>query len=108
MRYVEGTMYEDTDYILHAFLLAEKVQRISINAYYYRINNASVTLSPISPIKLAWRVNQLVRCARLIKIAKSPISKKQFMKWLQILYHNCEKKLRTSQTRRENISIILK
>lgn len=76
LRYIEGAMYEDTDYLLHAFLLAEKVQHISIDAYHYRINNESVTNAPISPIKLAWRVNQLVRCSQLIKLAKSSIARK--------------------------------
>ena len=76
LRYIEGAMYEDTDYLLHAFLLAEKVQHISIDAYHYRINNESVTIAPISPIKLAWRVNQLVRCNQLIKLVKSSIAKK--------------------------------
>jgi hypothetical protein len=69
-------MYEDTDYMLQAFLLAEKVQHISIEAYHYRINNESVTIAPVSPMKLAWRINQLVRCARLINVAESPIAKK--------------------------------
>lgn len=77
MQYIEGAMYEDTDYLLNAFLLAEKVQHISITAYHYRINNESVTIAPISPIKLAWRVNQLVRCSQLIKLAKSLIAKKK-------------------------------
>ena len=76
LRYIERVMYEDTDYMLHAFLLAEKVQHISVEAYQYRINNESVTIAPVSPMKLAWRVNQLVRCARLINVAESPIAKK--------------------------------
>ena len=76
LRYIEGAMYEDTDYLLHAFLLADKVQHISIDAYHYRINNESVTIAPISPIKLAWRVNQLVRCSQLIKLTKSSIARK--------------------------------
>lgn len=76
LRYIEGVMYEDTDYMLQAFLLAEKVQHISIDAYHYRINKESVTVAHISPIKLAWQVNQMARCARLINVAKSPIAKK--------------------------------
>lgn len=75
LRYIEGAMYEDTDYMLHAFLLAEKVQYISIDAYYYRINNESVTKTNISPIKLAWQVNQMVRCAKLINLTESSIAR---------------------------------
>ena len=67
-------MFEDTDYLLHAFLLADKVQHISIDAYYYRINEDSITIKPITPIKLAWRVNLLARCAHLINLAKSQIA----------------------------------
>jgi hypothetical protein len=69
-------MFEDTDYLLHAFLLADKVQHISIDVYYYRINEDSITIKPITPIKLAWRVNQLVRCSQLIKLTKSSIARK--------------------------------
>lgn len=75
LQYIEWAMYEDTDYLLNAFLLAEKVQHISVDAYHYRINNESVTIAPISPIKLAWRVNQLVRCSQMIKYAQSAIAK---------------------------------
>jgi glycosyltransferase involved in cell wall biosynthesis len=76
LRYIKGVMYEETDYMLHAFLLAERVQHISVNAYHYRVNNESVTRVHVSPIKLAWQVNQMVRCARLINVAESPIAKK--------------------------------
>lgn len=74
LKYIEDAMYEDTDYLLHAFLVAKRVQHISISAYHYRINNDSVTVAPISPIKLAWRVNLMVRCAQLINIAQSTIA----------------------------------
>lgn len=74
LQYIEGAMFEDTDYLLHAFLLADKVQYISIDAYYYRINEDSITIKPITPIKLAWRVNLLARCAQLVNLAKSPIA----------------------------------
>lgn len=74
LQYIEDAMFEDTDYLLHAFLLADKVQHISIDAYYYRINEDSITMKPITPIKLAWRVNLLARCAYLINLAKYPIA----------------------------------
>lgn len=75
LQYVEGTMYEDTDYLLHAFLLAEKVQHVSVDAYNYRVNNDSITIAPISPMKLAWRVNLLLRCSQMITYAQSTIAK---------------------------------
>ena len=75
LRYIEEAMYEDTDYMLHAFLLAEKVQHVSVDAYNYRVNNDSITIAPISPMKLAWRVNLLLRCSQMIKYAQSAIAK---------------------------------
>lgn len=70
--FIEDAMYEDTDYLLHAFLIAQKVQHISITAYNYRVNALSITKSPMSPVKLAWRVNLLVRCGQLIEIVTMP------------------------------------
>ena len=71
MRYVENVMYEDTDYLLHAFLVANKVRYLSILAYNYRINPESITASPISPLKLAWRVNSIARCCTYVDLAKT-------------------------------------
>ncbi len=72
LQFVEDVMFEDTDYLLHAFLVAQKVQHISIYAYNYRVNESSVTKSPMTPIKIAWRVNLLVRCGQLIEIVTMP------------------------------------
>lgn len=72
LQFVEDVMFEDTDYLLHAFLVAQKVQHISIYAYNYRVNESSVTKSSMTPIKIAWRVNLLVRCGQLIEIAIMP------------------------------------
>lgn len=66
LEFIEGAMYEDTDYLLHAFLAANKVQYISLTAYHYRINNESITITPVTPMKLAWHVNQIIRCGKLV------------------------------------------
>lgn len=76
LKFIEDSMYEDTDYLLHSFLLAERVQKISLSVYFYRSNDNSITLSNESPIKLAWQVNQMVRCSRLINLTSSYIGKK--------------------------------
>lgn len=76
LRYIEKAAYEDTDFVLNTFLLAKKVQHISLTVYKYRINCDSVTLSDISPIKLAWQVNQVVRCCKLIDISQLVNAKK--------------------------------
>lgn len=63
--FVEEVQFEDTDYMLRAFLLAKKVQYVPIRGYIYRENHSSTTLTYVSPQKIAWQINQLVRCALL-------------------------------------------
>lgn len=75
LRFIEHAMYEDTDFLLHSFLLAQNVQYISLNAYYYRVNTESITISKISPLKLTWRINLLVRCYLLVDKAESLVAK---------------------------------
>lgn len=75
LAFIEDAMYEDTDYLLRAFLLAEKVQYIPIVAYDYRINTESVTVAPMSPERLAWRVNLIARCRRCVDIATTQEAK---------------------------------
>lgn len=94
LRYIEEAMYEDTDYMLHAFLLAEKVQHISIDAYYYRINNESVTKTNISPIKLAWQVNQMVRCAKLTNLTESSIARNTIQEMVANSFSQLRKEVR--------------
>ncbi len=74
--FVENVQYEDTDFILRAYLIAEKVQFLNVYGYNYRINSHSVTQSGLSPLKLAWRVNQLMRCSQLVSIASNTKTKK--------------------------------
>lgn len=69
--FVEGCQYEDTDYMLRVFLTAQRVQYIKLMAYYYRRNEQSTTLDVPSPQKIAWQINQLVRCSQLIDICKT-------------------------------------
>lgn len=76
IEFIENIQFEDTDYMLSVFLNANRVQYISVCAYNYRINNNSITLSVNSPIKLSWRINQLVRCEKFINVARSLKGKK--------------------------------
>lgn len=73
--YIEDAMYEDTDCLLHAFIKAKRVQYVPLLAYYYRVNEESVSYDRVSPAKVAWRVNLTVRCRRNIDIVKTPIAK---------------------------------
>ena len=75
LMFVEGMQYEDTDYILKAFITAQRVQHVSLMAYRYHINEESVTISAVSPMKFAWQVNQVVRCFKCIDIAKTQVAK---------------------------------
>lgn len=75
IRFIEKAQYEDTDFMLLAFLQADRVQYMPIPAYIYRVNHASTTLAYPSPQKLAWRINQLVRCGSLIDMCRTTIAK---------------------------------
>lgn len=75
LEYIEDAMFEDTDFLLRAFLSADKVQYVPIEAYNYRINGESVTKAPISPERLAWRVNLVARCRQCISNAKTDCTK---------------------------------
>ncbi len=73
--FIENAQYEDTDFMLLAFLNAQRVQYFPISAYIYRANRESTTLSSASPQKLAWKINQLVRCGLLIDMCRTAVAK---------------------------------
>ena len=75
LEFIENAMYEDTDYLLRAFLMAKMVQYIPIVAYNYRVNEESVTLSTITPERLAWRVNLIARSRQCVRIAQTHAAK---------------------------------
>ena len=65
--YIENVQYEDTDYVLKAFVAADRVAAIDEAVYIYRKNDSSTTHdSKVDPQKLAWQINQYARCADLI------------------------------------------
>lgn len=73
--YIEGAQYEDTDYLIRAFIKARRVLYIHIYGYIYQENQMSTTLQNTSPMKIAWKVNQLVRCAELLQQCHSSKAK---------------------------------
>lgn len=73
--FIENAQYEDTDFMLLAFLKAQRVQYLPVLAYNYRANQKSTTLASPSPQKLAWKINQLVRCGLLIDICRTTVGK---------------------------------
>lgn len=80
LEFIEDAMYEDTDYLLRAFLMAKKVQYIPIVAYNYRVNDESVTLSTITPERLAWRANLIARSRQCVRIAQTHAAKETINK----------------------------
>ena len=95
VRFVEYVQYEDTDFILKAFLKAQRVQYVKIDAYCYRANLASTTLSCSSPVKLAWMVNQLMRCAQCISLAKSDKAKSEIAEMARLSLSSLRKHIKT-------------
>jgi glycosyltransferase involved in cell wall biosynthesis len=88
LQFIEDAMYEDTDYLLRAFLLANRVQYVSLYGYHYRINLESITSTLVTPVKLAWQVNLVVRCLSAINIAQTSIAKDTISKMVSnILSH---------------------
>lgn len=69
--FVEHAMYEDSDYMLRVMMAAKRVQYIPLLAYCYRVNDESISEYKSSPIKVAWRINQIVRCRRSIDDART-------------------------------------
>lgn len=88
LQFIEDAMYEDTDYLLRAFLMANRVQHVSLYGYHYRINLESITSILVTPVKLAWQVNLVVRCLSAINIAQTSIAKDTISKMVSnILSH---------------------
>lgn len=75
IEFLEGAQYEDTDYMIHVFLKAQRVEHLPIQAYVYRENQASTTQVIASPQKLAWKINQLVRIGLLMDICRTEHAK---------------------------------
>lgn len=95
LKYIEDAMYEDTDYLLNAFLVASRVQYIDLCAYYYRCNSNSITQVRPSPIKLAWMVNQMLRCAKLIPCAKTDIAKLRIAEMVRMTFSSLRQYVKT-------------
>ncbi len=76
LSFIEKVQYEDTDYLLHSFMKAQRVQHISVIAYGYRVNSSSTTCNGVSYTQLAWKINQITRCLNLSKEATYSDSRK--------------------------------
>lgn len=76
IQFVENVQYEDTDYLMRMYLMANKVVCLSDTYYFYRKNESSTT-AKLTPIKLIWMLDQLERCASLIEIAQMDCSREK-------------------------------
>ena len=86
LAFIEGVQYEDTDFVIHAFLKAKRVQYYPIDAYLYRENRSSTTLVVASPQKFAWKVNQLVRCAQLAEMSTTSNAKECILEMVSNIF----------------------
>jgi glycosyltransferase involved in cell wall biosynthesis len=71
LRFAEKVMYEDSDYSLKMFSIAQKVKHIDIAPYFYRKNNLSITNVAITPQHLKYWILLALRCDGLMKNFKS-------------------------------------
>ena len=108
--FIKYVQYEDTDYIIKTFLAAKRVLGVEECCYYYRTNEDSTTQSCISPIKLAWRVNQFVRCGQLIKKAKSSKAKQIIQEMVSNSLSQLRKEIKnfSSKQKKEYVQYITK
>lgn len=103
IRFIEDAQYEDTDFMLLAFLKAQRVQYLPISAYIYRANRESTTLSSASPQKLAWKINQLVRCGLLIDMCRTTIAEDAITDMLCKSFSSVRYELKRFSCREEHI-----
>lgn len=105
LAFIEGVQYEDTDFVIQAFLKAERVQYYSIDAYRYRENRSSTTLVVASPQKFAWKVNQLVRCAQLAEMSTTSNAKKCILEMVSNMFSAMRGEVKTYDTRSKCIYV---
>jgi glycosyltransferase involved in cell wall biosynthesis len=63
--FAERVMYEDVDYSINMFAIAQKVKHLDITPYYYRNNSASITNTAITPVHLKYWILLVLRCNKL-------------------------------------------
>jgi glycosyltransferase involved in cell wall biosynthesis len=66
--FAEKVMFEDSDYSIKMFALAQKVKHLDIAPYFYRNNSSSITNRPVSPVHLKYWIQLALRCDKLRSI----------------------------------------
>jgi len=65
--FADSVMYEDVDYSINMFAIAQRVKHIDTAPYYYRNNSLSITNSTITPNHLRYWILLVLRCYKLRK-----------------------------------------
>ena len=65
LMFANSVMYEDVDYSINMFSIAQKVKHLDIAPYYYRNNSLSITNSTITPVHLKYWILLVLRCNKL-------------------------------------------
>lgn len=67
LEFAEKVMFEDSDYSIKMFAIAQRVKHIDIAPYFYRNNSTSITNSSVSPAHLKYWIQLALRCDKLYK-----------------------------------------
>jgi glycosyltransferase involved in cell wall biosynthesis len=65
LMFADRVMYEDVDYSINMFAIAQKVKHLDFAPYYYRNNSTSITKSAITPVHLKYWILLVLRCNKL-------------------------------------------
>lgn len=103
--FIERIQYEDTDFVIHAFLKAKRVQYYPIDAYIYRENRCSTTLVVASPQKIAWKVNQVVRCMQLAEMSTTSNARKGIIEMVSNMFSAMRGEIKKFDVRNKYIYI---
>lgn len=71
LEFAENVMFEDSDYSIKMFAVAQKVKHLNMEPYFYRNNSSSITNRPVSPIHLKYWIQLAIRCDKLYKDLKT-------------------------------------
>lgn len=80
--FVEHLMYEDTDWSIRSFVVAERVMHINVSPYNYRINLQSITHSKTDANKTRFEILLLNRCASFFQDIPSVKMQNMILKYL--------------------------
>ena len=81
--FIENLKYEDTDWSIRSFVVAERVMHANFSPYCYRTNPYSTTHSKINAQKLLFEILLLNRCASFYKDIPSEKMQNMILKYVR-------------------------